>query len=72
MLVSGIQPVLFANRDRPDRILDWVVADRLIAACGITQLGRPTFRAVVDRLGNTAVLGQRAVQQVVGPDDHYS
>ena len=51
------EPVLAAERDRPDTILDPVVVDWDLPVVEVTDERRPTLEAIVDRLCGCGTIG---------------
>jgi hypothetical protein len=54
---SRKKPVFSTKRNRPDRVLDRVVVDRVGAVVRIARQRRPATQGVVDRIGGAAVTG---------------
>jgi len=56
---AGEQPVISAQRDRPDLVLDPVVVNGQFAIIDLTRQRFPAFEAVVDRLGGGRPIGHQ-------------
>jgi len=68
---AGEQPILSAQRDRPDQVFDPVVVDAQFAVVDVARESGPAFEAVIDGLGCGTPIGhlvpvchQPSMQQV--------